>query len=126
MATDVPPERRDDRTKNGFLANFQTSVTKSRFRKTGGAALGEPEVISTRGFHCWKLDTRSRAWNRKKVRILLPLPVSRVTKSKMSKSHLVKTGHTRSHAAGKPEAVFARSLHRLTEDGQLRSAQKIP
>ena len=47
-----------DRTKNGFLANFFALVRKSRFSKTGGALLGKPEVISTCGFHFWKLETR--------------------------------------------------------------------
>ena len=101
------------------------SVGKSRFSKTGGAALGEPEVISTCGFHFWKLDRRSRAWNRKKVQILLLLPVSRVAKSKKSKCHFFKTGQLGSHATAKPEVVFIRSLRSLTEDGQQVSEQKI-
>ena len=48
---DTPPEGRGHETGNGFMANFQTSIRKCRFREFSGARLGEPEVISTRGFH---------------------------------------------------------------------------
>ena len=82
-----------------------------------GALLGEPEVISTCGFHFWKLETRSRALTEPDFRFLFPLPVSRVTKSKKSKSVFSKSGQLRSHVARKPEVVFIRSLRRLTEDG---------
>ena len=121
----VPPERRDDRTKNGFLANFQTSVQKSRFRQLGRAIAGEPEVVSTCGFHFWKLETHSGVVTEPDFPFSFPLPVKKFPKSKMSKSHFVKTGHLRSHAAGKPEAEFTRCLLSLTEDGELRSAQEI-
>ena len=59
-------------------------------------------------------------------RYLFPLPVCGVSKSKKSKSRFSKTGHVRSHVARKPEVVFIRSLHSLTEDGQFCSDQKIP
>ena len=59
-------------------------------------------------------------------RYLFPLPVCGVSKSKKSKSHFFKTGHLGSHVARKPEVVFIRSLHSLTEDGQFCSDQKIP
>ena len=91
----------------------------------GGVIADEPEVISTCGFHFWKLETRLGGVTEPDFPFSFPLPVSRVTKSKMSKSHFSKTGHTRSHATGKPEVVFTRSLRSRTEDGQLRSAQKI-
>ena len=58
-------------------------------------------------------------------RYLFPLPVSRCSKSKKSKSLFLKTGHLRSHVARKPEVVFTRALQRLTEDGQFCSEQKI-
>ena len=122
---DTPPEGRGHETGNGFMANFQTSIIKSRFRKMRGAPLGEPEVISTRGFHRWIPDTWSRARMGFIFPILFPLPVQKLSKSKTSKSHFVKTGYVRSHAAGKPEVVFTRRLQHLTCDGQLRSAQKI-
>jgi hypothetical protein len=121
----VPPERRDDRTKNGFLANFQTSVQKSRFRKFRGVIAAEPEVISTCGFHCWTQDTTLGGLLGVTMSQVFPLPVKKFPKSKMSKSHFVKTGHLRSYAAGKPEVVFTSSLRSRTEDDQLRSAQKI-
>jgi len=84
------PKPQVDQTGNGFLANFSASVRKSRFHQLGGAALGEPEVISTCGFHYRKLETQSRAWSRKKVHILFPLPVKKFPKSKKSKSHFSK------------------------------------
>ena len=114
-----------DRTGNGFLANFQMSVGKSRFSKTGGAALGEPEVISTCGFHFWKLERTLGGVTEPDFRFLFPLPVSRVAKSKKSKSHFSKSGHLRSHVARKPEVVFIRSLRSLTEDGQFCTEQQI-
>ena len=91
----------------------------------GGAIAGEPEVISTCGFHCWTQETMLGGllgvpWSQ-----VFPLPVKKFAKSKMSKSHFVKTGHLRSHAAGKPEVVFTPCLRSRTEDGQLRSVQKI-
>ena len=58
-------------------------------------------------------------------RYLFPLPVCGVSKSKKSKSHFFKTGQLGSHTTAKPEAVFIRSLRRLTEDGQHVSEQKI-
>ena len=91
----------------------------------GEAIAGEPEVISTCGFHFWKLETGLGALLGVAGSKLFPLPVSRVSKFKMRKSLFVKTGHVRSHATAKPEAEFARSLRSLTEDGQLRSELKI-
>jgi hypothetical protein len=125
MGLHVGPKPQVDRTGNGIMANFRTSVRKSRFRQLGGWIAGEPEVISTCGFHFWKLGTLLRALTEPDFRFLFPLPVSRVTKSKKSKSHFSKSGQLRSHVAHKPEAVFIRSLRSLTEDGQLVSAQKI-
>ena len=98
---------------------------KSRFSKTGGAPLGLPEVISTCGFYFWKLGTWLRGVTEPDFAILFPLPVSRVTKSKKSKSTFSKSGQLRSHGTTKPEVVFIRSLRSLTEDGQLESEQKI-
>ena len=91
----------------------------------GRAIAAEPEVISTCGFHFWKLETQLRGVTEPDFPFSFPLPVSRVTKFKMRKSLFVKTGHVRSHATAKPEAEFARSLRSLTEDGQLRSWLKI-
>ena len=113
-----------DRTGNGFLANFQMSVGKSRFSKTGGAIAGEPEVISTCGFHFWKLETCSGVVTEPDFRFLFLLPVSRCSKSKKSKSHFSKSGHIRSHVAHKPEVVFIRALRSLTEDGQFCTEQQ--
>ena len=110
-----------DRTGNGFLANFQMSVGKSCFREFSGWIAGEPEVISTCGFHFWKLERTLGGVTEPDCRFLFPLPVSRVAKSKKSKSHFSKSGHLRSHVARKPEVVFIRSLRSLTEDGHLRS-----
>ena len=117
--------RQVDRTKNGFLANFQMSVRKSRFRELSGAIAAEPEVISTCGFHFWKLETQLRGVTEPDFQFLFPLPVSMVSKLKMRKSLFVKTWHVRSHSTAKPEAAFARSLRSLTEDGQLSSGLKI-
>ena len=101
------------------------SVGKSRFSQLGRAALGEPEVISTCGFHFWKPETCSLGVTEPDFRFSFLLPVSRVTKSKKSKCHFFKTGQLGSHATAKPEVVFIRSLRSLTEDGQLVSEQKI-
>ena len=87
MGLHVGPKPQIDQTGNGFLANFQRSVGKSRFSKTGGAALGKPEVISTCGFHFWELERMLGGVTEPEFAILFPLPVSRVTKSKKSKSH---------------------------------------
>jgi hypothetical protein len=119
------PKPQVDRTGNGFLANFWMSVEKSRFSKTGGRLLGEPEVISTRGFHFWKLETQSRARTEPDFRFLFPVPVSRCSKWKKRKSDFSKTGQLRSQVARKPEVVFTRSLRRLTEDGRFCSEEKI-
>ena len=122
---DTPPEGRGHETGNGFMANFQTSIIKSRFSKTGGAPPGEPEVISTCGFHCWILGRTLGGVTEPDFPFSFPLPVQKLSKSKMSKSHFSKTCQLRSHAAGKPEVVFTQRLQHLTYDGQLRSAQKI-
>jgi hypothetical protein len=73
------------------------------------------------------LETRNiAAWlDGADFRYLFPLPVSRCSKSKKSKSLFSKTGQLGSHVARKPEVVFTRSLQRLTEDGQFCSEQKI-
>jgi hypothetical protein len=125
MGLQLEPKFQNIRTGNGIMANFRTSVRKSRFRQLSGAIAGQPEVISTCGFHFWKLETCSGVVTEPDFRFLFPLPVSRVTKSKKSKSHFLKSGQVRSHVAHKPEVVFIRSLCSLTEDGHLRSAQKI-
>ena len=90
---DTPPEGRGHETGNGFMAIFQTSIIKSRFRLMGRTIAGEPEVISTRGFHRWIPDTWSRARMGFIFPILFPLPVQKLSKSKMSKSHFSKTCH---------------------------------
>ena len=125
MGLHVAHARQVDRTKNGFLANFQTSVRKTCFHQLGGALLGKPEVISTCGFHFWKLETQLRGVTEPDFPFSFPLPVSRVTKFKMRKSLFVKTGHVRSQSTAKPEAEFARSLRSLTADGQQSSELKI-
>ena len=107
------------------MANFQMSVGKSRFSQLGSGFSQQPEVISTCGFHFWKLGTWLRVVTEPDFAILFPLPVSRVAKSKKSKSHFFKTGQLGSHATAKPEVVFIRSLRSLTEDGQHVSEQKI-
>ena len=102
------------------------SVGKSRFSKLSGRLLGAPEVISTCGFHFWKLGTYLRARTEPDFRFLFPLPVSRCSKSKKSKSRFSKSGQLGSHATAKPEVVFIRSLRSRTEDGHFCSAQQIP
>jgi len=120
----LEPKRQNIPTGNGILANFRTSVRKSRFREFSGALPGQPEVVSTCGFHFWKLETCSGVVTEPDFAILFPLPVSRVAKSKKSKSHFSKSGHLRSHVARKPEVVFIRSLRSLTEDGSFFQEQK--
>ena len=88
---DTPPEGRGHETGNGIMANFQTSVIKSRFRQLGGALPGEPEVISTCGFHFWKPETHSGVVTEPDFPFSFPLPVQKLSKSKMSKSHFSKT-----------------------------------
>ena len=111
---DTPPEGRGHETGNGFMANFQTSIRKSRFRQLGGAIAGEPEVISTCGFHFWKPETHSGVVTEPDFPFSFPLPVQKLSKSKMSKSHFSKTCQLRQHAADKPEVVFTRRLHSRT------------
>jgi len=45
--------------------------------------------------------------------LLLLLPVEKIAKSKIEKSHFVETGHLARHAAAKPEVISTRALRRF-------------